>query len=263
MRFVVINLERRPDRLTNFRHYNGCLSSTTFRVSSAVDGQRIDEEAVADAELLAAGAEYPIGHLATALSHRNVLVECAAGDEPFFVCEDDAVIRADFVEQWSRFQAQMHPDWDFCLLGYNFDSGLMLELLPDVNSVYCTFDTHPLTDTDLEVFQATEQPVTISRLGNAFGLPAYAVTPKGAKLILEHCFPLDNRTIYYPALGREFASISIDCLLNDFYRRWMSYAVFPPLVVTPNDKSQSDTAPTEGHSQVLDRTRDEKAPPSR
>jgi len=82
---------------------------------------------------------------------------------------------------------------------------------------------------------------------HSFGTSAYAVSPTGAAKILDFCFPLSNRSVTVDCLGRTFPAYSIDCLLNHFYGDNLCFAAFPPLAITPHDKTQSDTAKQAGN----------------
>ena len=77
-------------------------------------------------------------------------------------------------------------------------------------------------------------------LRNAFGVLCYAISPKGAKILLKKCFPLHNETFHVPALDRQLTTFTLDCLMNRYYRDMQSFVAFPPIAVSPNEKSTSD-----------------------
>ena len=80
------------------------------------------------------------------------------------------------------------------------------------------------------------------RLGNAFGICCYTVSPKGARRLRDACFPLMNDVIPIVALSRNIANFCLDSIMNKYYCTLASYVCFPPLVWTENDKSDSDNA---------------------
>ena len=47
-----------------------------------------------------------------------------------------------------------------------------------------------------------------------------------------------------PGLKRSLANFTLDMVMNNYYRNLNSYACYPPLVMTLNDKSTSDVHPT-------------------
>jgi GR25 family glycosyltransferase involved in LPS biosynthesis len=240
--FHVLNLERRADRRAQFKTWNEEIPGLRFEFVSAVDGKVLDVDRARQEGLVSKAAKFSTGQIACGLSHRNVLLAAQQQDRPVFVCEDDAVFRHDFVAQWQMAHSQLPADWDFMLFGYNFDSAISMELIPGVQSYLSSFDNRPIDTESLRQFRMCFQPSLVRRLSNAFGTPAYAVSPHGAEKVLKACFPLRNVQVPIPCLRRVLRAFSIDCLLNLHYDSWSAFASFPPLVVTPNDKTQSDTA---------------------
>jgi hypothetical protein len=74
---------------------------------------------------------------------------------------------------------------------------------------------------------------------NFFGLCAYLVTPKGARRLLELCFPLDGRPIFYGQLGRAMVAWTIDARMNDHLGEIGAYVCAPPLAMATNDAASS------------------------
>jgi hypothetical protein len=157
------------------------------------------------------------------------------------VCEDDAVFRADIAERWRSIERLLPNDWDLVLFGYNFDSGITMDLIPGVQSFRSSFDNRPVDEAAIERFRDCVQPVLLTKLENAFGLPAYAVSPAGAARLLNTCFPMRNEEFFVPCLNRHLRAGSMDSLMNNYYRNWQAFATFPPLVLSVNDKAKSDT----------------------
>lgn len=127
-RVVVINLLRRPDRLSSFRSQ---LSGWPFRqpiVSAAADGWK--------AKLPSSWVSGP-GSYGCWASHTTVLREAiAAGVESLLVLEDDAVLAPNFAVKAESFLATVPDDWQMLFLGGQHHSGQPSEILPGV--VRCT-----------------------------------------------------------------------------------------------------------------------------
>ena len=98
-RIVVINLERRKDRLEQF-DAEAKRIGFEYEVHKAIDGQ-------------AEGID-PI--VAGRLSHIQVL-ETIKPDEMVLICEDDAIFREDFNEALDEYMADLPEDWDIFYLG--------------------------------------------------------------------------------------------------------------------------------------------------
>jgi GR25 family glycosyltransferase involved in LPS biosynthesis len=98
-RIIVINLERRTDRLEQF-DAEAKRIGFEYEVHKAVDGK-------------AEGID-PI--VAGRLSHIQVL-ESIKPDEMVLICEDDAVFCDDFLEKFETHMAKLPQDWDIFYLG--------------------------------------------------------------------------------------------------------------------------------------------------
>lgn len=98
-RIVVINLERRTDRLEQF-DAEAKRIGFEYEVHKAVDGK-------------AEGID-PI--VAGRLSHIQVL-ESIKPDEMVLICEDDAVFCDDFLDKFETHMAKLPQDWDIFYLG--------------------------------------------------------------------------------------------------------------------------------------------------
>lgn len=98
-RIVVINLERRKDRLEQF-DAEAKRIGFEYEVHKAIDGK-------------AEGID-PI--VAGRLSHIQVL-ESIKPDEMVLICEDDAVFCDDFLEKLDTHMAKLPQDWDIFYLG--------------------------------------------------------------------------------------------------------------------------------------------------
>jgi GR25 family glycosyltransferase involved in LPS biosynthesis len=226
MEIGYINLASRPDRDERFHRLNALQAEDLIR-----DG--------VIAEPLNA---FTAGALGNALTHKKLWDQCAAATDVLTVAEDDAVFNRYFPEKAPRVIAQLPADWDIILWGWNFDSVLHVGIMGGIREAVMNFDARPL-DSRLAEFQAEDYAVQPLRLVNAFGLVSYSVSPAGARRLLAACFPLRKDAIPIPGLNRHLLNISLDATMNKHYRALRSFACFPPLVWTENDKSTSDVAP--------------------
>ncbi len=244
----VINLQRRADRRAAFQAYHDTLTiSYTFK--EAVDGQRLDP-----AELHTKGVLDPkcqtftLGQLGCALSHRELWIECITSGQPLIVVEDDASVHPSLTHQLPSLLAQLPPAWDILLLGYNLDSVLEVEPFHGTTMRTVFVSTQDPSESDsprfiLEAYLKSELQPSMQRLHHAFGTCGYVVSPQGAQQLLTGCFPLTNRSVPIAALGKTLASqANIDVLMNRLYKELQAFAIVPPVIVSPNDKSQSDVS---------------------
>ena len=182
---------------------------------------------------------YTAGALGCALSHKAVWEYCVAQDTILTLCEDDALLNRHFPEKAAAVLAQLPRDWDIVLWGWNFDSVLDVEALEGLKRTVMNFDPAKLARKAAE-FQDKCYDVMPLRLLTAFGLVCYSLSPKGAQALIRRCFPLRNETIAIPAMRRQLVNFGIDVLMNKHHGGLKSYACFPPLVWTENDKTTSD-----------------------
>jgi glycosyl transferase, family 25 len=121
-------------------------------------------------------------------------------------------------------------------LGYNFDSFLDVDIIAGIERFSGRFTNKALTMSKLKIFQKSLAPISVLPLRHTFGTPAYAVSPSGAKYLLENVFPLRNVPVRLPFNGRTMVSYSMDALMNRLYGNMKAFISLPPLVVSPNKK---------------------------
>jgi len=146
------------------------------------------------------------------------------------------------MEQLERV-AGLLPAWDIVMLGYNTDAVLEFGVLPSCSFGGFFSKLYP-TPEDLAEFVGTRSEVLVLPLKNAFGMCCYFISPQGAEKLLAEVFPLDNREVIIPynalRFGTErFRCRTFDSNVNTQFRHIGAFAVVPPLVLTPNDKSTS------------------------
>jgi glycosyl transferase, family 25 len=236
----VIHLPQQEGRKLRFLAQNR-VDGLGFAFVDGVDGRCVDiPEMVRQGLILPGTRRYTLSALGCALAHRTRWLEALTLGTPTFVCEDDAVFRSDCCQWLPACLGAVPTDWDFLLLGYNVNSVLEFEFIPGVEGLRGRFVRRSLREPDLCRFQADTTPVSALPLVNAFGTPAYAISAQGARRLLSDVFPLHNRLVEIPALGRAIETFSIDSIMNYLYKRMKAFVCFPPLVLSPNRKDPLD-----------------------
>lgn len=235
----VISLAKCPEKTTGFFERNRP-TYINFKIFHGIDGT---EQSVDDAirmGVVAPGAtDYTMGSIGCAASHLSLWRNSIANDHHIMIFEDDAFIRHDF-KHHIRSQITSIVDWDIILFGFNIDSSLDIRMIPG-----CDFGgrfslRYPSLD-NLLVFAKMIGSTTLYRLNNAFGLCGYALSPSGARKLVELCFPMDNRPLYIRFWNKASPCKTIDMMMNCFFSELRSYVCFPPLVLSPNDHTTSTT----------------------
>ncbi len=98
-RIVVINVQRRTDRLAQFNEEAKKIGFG-FEIHYAIDGKEVGIDPI----------------VAGRLSHIEVLKTIKDG-ERVLICEDDALFREDFNEALDSYMAELPKDWDIFYLG--------------------------------------------------------------------------------------------------------------------------------------------------
>jgi glycosyl transferase, family 25 len=158
------------------------------------------------------------------------------------VAEDDAVFNRHFSGKAAGVLHELPADWDIVLWGWNFDAILHVELIDGLKRSVMRFD-HARLEHRIGEFQNTDYRVLPLRLLAAFGIVCYSVSPRGARRLLDRCFPLANELISIPGCRRRLPNTSVAHVMNKHYGDLKSYVSFPPLVWTENDKQSSDVNP--------------------
>lgn len=245
----VLNLPRRLDRRETFLKWNS-QEQLQIKWIEAVDGQQLQfADMVREGIVLDKATHFTAGHIGCGLSHKLMWERAVRENQPLIICEDDAILRGDFVSEATRGMEQLPPQWDFLLFGYNFDSVLDVELIPHLE-LRSQFSKRVFTTSELSDFVANRQPSVCLPMNNGFGFHAYAVSPKGAKQLIELCFPMAGISVGVPALNSIITPApSIDIIANAHYRRLHAYCMVPPLTISPHDQKQSDTLNSQPMSQ--------------
>lgn len=226
----VISLVRTPERRASFQHNNPDLG---FEFFDAVDGGTLTPAQIAATGLFQAGLNYRLGAYGIALSHHALWRQAADSNTPLTVAEDDAVFRADFAERQAELLDALPDHWDFVAWGFNFDSVLTCRLPFDMPMI-ASFSRNHVPGV-MQNFRTVLPPVSLCRLEVSFGLPAYTISPAGARRFLKELFPLRNYARQFPLLPKATANEGIDMAMNQLYAGGGCHVAFPPLAATPND----------------------------
>lgn len=232
----VISLTRMPERRAEFQRRNPGLA---FEFVDAVDGSTLAEEALAAGGLFPPGIDYTPGARGAALSHLKLWDEAIATGQPLTVAEDDAVFRPDFAAMQAEFLAGLAPGWDLVLWGYNFDSVLSFWLPFGLRTVLW-FDNSQARTALARLGGDSGRP-QLYRLEFSFGLPAYSISPAGARRFKAGCFPLRDFTRNYPLVPKPVRNFGIDVAMNQVHALAGAHVCFPPLAITPNERATSTT----------------------
>ena len=229
----VINLARTPERMAAFLGQNSACG-LHFQRFEAADGNALSDEDAIRLKLIKPGTKWRTkGTIGVALSHRNLWEKSIADDRLLVVFEDDVFIRDDFSEVFPAAAAKAGA-WDIMLLGYNTDALIEFNVAGDFDLSTLFTAKHP-TAAQLAKFAKSRAPSNLFPLRHAFGISAYAISPAGARKLIQRCFPMDNRLIVFKATNHRFNAFSLDCMMNVFYKDLAAFAFVGPLALPHND----------------------------
>src|SRR5258706_7943326 len=192
----VISLERSVERRAEFRRHNSHLD---YEFVNAMDGTALHPEVISRTGLFHPGLPSTGGAFGAAFSHYRLWDETIETSRPLTVAEDDAIFRLDFAQTHAALLGGLPADWDIVLWGWNLDSILAMQIMPGV-STNMYFDYLQLMG-KIEEFQNSAGRPQLFRLDKCFGLPAYSISPAGARKLIAQCFPLANFTLNVPLIG--------------------------------------------------------------
>ena len=229
MKYKVINLSRTPQRLYLFKKNN-----PTFRFErfSAIDGNLIDREELLKKNIMTESTKnrYTNGAVGVALSHRTLWEECVNSNESFTIIEDDAYLIQNFNDYVNHYSNQLQ-NWDFIFWGMNLDQRIVLEMCPGIATAEINFNHEQVL---ANIDNITRQSVIPSffRCYWGVGLVCYSITPKTAQYLLDNIFPLRDYFDFRDNFG-------IDNSIIEELANMQSYASFPPIALTKNDRYNS------------------------
>lgn len=245
MELWVISLEESAERRRDFAEANEHLE---FKFFDAVNGKEVTsrwlKNPLKDKSLFDKSLRYTAGAVGCAMSHLQMWERCIAAGAPMTILEDDAITRFDFDKVQQEVVSNLPADWDFVLWGWNFDSVLVPGEMEGLSPVLMLFDQEAMR-ANVDAFQAMNQGPKLLKLKHAFGIPAYSISPKGAKLLKERCFPLRELQFSVPLTRISVPNNGVDIPMNMAYPHLQAFVAFPPLVITENIHEISTVQTTE------------------
>jgi glycosyl transferase, family 25 len=239
----VINLRRSSGRRESFARDNAHLE---YEFWEGRDGSALTDGQLRDPQHFKPPLPFPSrGAYGCALSHLGLWDDVIAQGRPLTIAEDDAVFRRDFAQSSKAVIDRMPADWDLVLWGWNFNSILSLMSLAGVSPAVLKFDEDLLRD-NMGTFQDSTEPSYPLGLDRCCGIPAYTLSPAGARKFRGECFPMKNFEMYFPVMNRMIPNTGIDIAMARTYSVTKSYAAFPPLVATRNERTASTIQPGVG-----------------
>lgn len=144
--------------------------------------------------------------LARALAHIALWRRCAEDGAPLTVCEDHAVLCADFAAASARL-LQTAPDYDFVLWGWRPDAVVVGGQAPDA--------------------EPTLVPLTI-----ALGMVSYTLSPEGARRLLSRALPFTGFTLRLPLTPQPRANSDLDVAVSRCLGDMAALACSTPLATS-------------------------------
>jgi GR25 family glycosyltransferase involved in LPS biosynthesis len=228
----VINLERSTDRRKQFDEYNSKHINYTYH--KAIDGKDLDINSISPSLLMKGTQKYSIGAIGCALTHLQLWEKCIEMNKPIIIFEDDIIVQKDFNQHIEHIMNIVPDKWDMDIiqLFYNFDSILSYQTTT-FEKCNAIFNNTKFTKKNIQEFIHTKINTSIAKLYACFGMSAYIISPKGAKLLKDRCFPLYDRIITVPFLNN-VACFTLDCILNDVYPSINAFVSVIPIAITPH-----------------------------
>jgi glycosyl transferase family 25 len=243
LRLTVINLPSRQDRRAQFSAWNA-RSGIEISFVDAVRGADVDRAALVREQLLDPTLQISDGALGNALSNRAIWLDARYAAKPTLVCEDDACLRGDFIQHAEAAIDQAGADWDVIFFGYNTNAITAVEGNNGLKTLLYFDEGAKREPGYFDSFtRLVAPPPTLLRCYQVWGTLCYAISPKGAGVLLETCFPLSAATkIVMFGQNRLLTPYTLDGMINVALQRSSvsSYCCFPPLALSANDVASSD-----------------------
>ncbi len=240
LEILVISLQKTPERLERFIR-NNKKQLPSFRHVLAVDGEAQWNE-IKNSKLISplVKTQWSRGAIGAGLSHVLTWEICIKENKHLLILEDDTLLADQWLEKLEAIIPTEKEGFDMLLLGWNLDSVLRAEIYPPLECISLFEPIYPGKKDILKILN-TKNPRRICKLKNAFGLPGYIISPKGASNLIDRILPFNSQITN---IGRGIPSINsygIDALLNNIYNELEAIVVIAPLVLALNESSLSLT----------------------
>ncbi|WP_027145228.1 glycosyltransferase family 2 protein [Mesorhizobium sp. WSM3626] len=234
----LINLDRSVERWSRYQSNNWHLMHNTVRVS-AVDGTSLDRGALVEEGLITSDCPYPPGTLGCALSHINLWKLSDTENKTITIFEDDARSSFRFIDESTNIISNAPNNWDIIQWGYLTDPFFLWLDFGFSKAKLDFYDRRYTNRTAL--FQSEKFARSLIKVEHSFGLQAYTITPRGARILLEKCLPLRSRLIPFPGTAVVLNDTGIDCAMCAAYGSMQAFLCIPPLVVHDDDEASDRT----------------------
>ena len=240
----LINLDRFADRRREFMTNNAHLREV--RRFSKIDGHELDVRALVESGTIDKDIPntYTAGGLALVFAHIALWDKAIETREVVTICEDDAIFHHQFEQQAEATISRLPADWDVLVYGWNFNSMLLIDVLPSVSPGIILCDEGQLR-AHVDEFQRRSLSPQPIKLLHAFGTMSYSVSPKGAKALKDFTLPIRPMSIPLPGQGpgllsdRRLANVGLDVIMSAAYPQLNAFITIPPIVVSKNDHARS------------------------
>jgi GR25 family glycosyltransferase involved in LPS biosynthesis len=245
----LVNLDRNPERLTEFCNVNRHLTSASR--FPAVDGNSLKLDLLVQQGLVTQDilSMFSVGALGCAMSNIALWDRAIANEQMVTICEDDAIFNNHFEEHAEDLLRRLPHDWDIIYWGFNFNLFVSFDVLPGVSPCVATFNQDQMR-METDVFQKQIITPEAYRARWVFGTSCYSISSRGAKALKSKILPLRPQTIPLPEAQRvppyrpKWQTVGIDNCINAAHREINSFVCFPPLVISKNDREKSTTLNT-------------------
>jgi glycosyl transferase family 25 len=241
----VVNLDRSPERITEFCSVNRNITATVARFV-AVDGRKLHIDQLVQRGLVTKDimSMFSVGALGCAMSNIALWDIAIASGQAVTTCEDDAILNDRFNECAEALLKTLTAG-----LGCDF-LGLQLRYVYELRAVAgchaCDNNVRPEPHAgEVEAFQRQTITPQAFKLLWAFGTCSYSISPKGASVLKSKILPLAPRVTPFPEGQKAYPyspgwrHVGIDNSMNAVHKQINSFVCFPPLVVTKNETKNS------------------------
>ena len=226
MHIYVISLKKDVHRRINFDKINS--EYIEYEYFDAIDGNsdKLDITGILKPNTIS----YSKGQIGCALSHLHLWNKCIEKNEPMIIMEDDAFVSKFFKKHLNSILNMLPSNWHIVQLTYNCDSILGFSNTSFENA-FTFFSQKSFGDKEILEFQKSDINPTIAKLNISFGTGCYILNPTGAAILKKLCFPMDNRILNIPLIGK-LKAYSIDGMMIDLYSKMNAYVCPIPFVMT-------------------------------
>jgi GR25 family glycosyltransferase involved in LPS biosynthesis len=230
----VISLESTPQRLRAFKSNNPGLEFEWFK---AINGKRLEREALIESGLLSESCGYTDSQVGCALSHVSVWDKCIKEQVSITIFEDDAIVHPKFSE-FAEFYSTTN---DYIFWGWNFDAPLSLEISEGLGPINIITDQVFMRE-NYQKHLSSEIKIQLHNLTFLCGVMAYTLSPRIAQILLKNNLPIRERECQMPLVGK-IKNSGIDLSMSIDLKDLGAVVCLPPLALSLNDKAHSTVNP--------------------